>query len=369
MIFLFGTLRYEPLLKRVSGEELALTPARLPGWRIAAVKGKAFPMLVPDADAMAEGFLIDPSDEARARIHHYEDAFGYVPVSEAIATADGEVQAELYRPKKAPGVQDGAWSLDVWTETNAERALIAAAEIMSYQGRFSGEALQFRFGQIEARAQSRARAEQMQRPKVGSDRTRDQVMLHETRADHAGYFVTTTDRLSHPTFDGGMSEPLVREVFHGADAAIVLPYDPVRDRVLLVDQFRMGPWARGAIYPWQLEPVAGRVDPGESPEDCARREAEEEAGLKLRDLIQVGSGYPSPGCVSEYFYIYVGLCDLPDGTEGHYGVEDEAEDIRTHILDWAQAEDLLTRGEADNVPLILALVWLSRERSRLRALG
>ena len=66
---------------------------------------------------------------------------------------------------------------------------------------------------------------------------------------------------------------------------------------------------------------------------------------------------------------YPDPANMPDGTEGHYGVEDEAEDIRTHILDWAQAEDLLTRGEADNVPLILALVWLSRERSRLRALG
>ncbi|MGB2201575.1 MAG: NUDIX domain-containing protein [Pseudooceanicola atlanticus] len=369
MIFLFGTLRYEPLLKRVSGEELALTPARLPGWRIAAVKGKAFPMLVQDAGSVAEGVLIDPSNEARARIHHYEDAFAYLPQSEVV-TCDGEsIPADLYRPTTPPGDPDGAWSLEAWIESSADRALLAAAEIMSYQGRFSGGALQFRFGQIEARAQSRVRAGQMPRPQVGSDVARDKVDLLETRADHAGYFVTTTNRLSHPTFGGDMSEPLVREVFHGADAAIVLPYDPSRDRILLVDQFRMGPWGRGATYPWQLEPVAGRIDPGESPEACARRETEEEAGLVLQKLLPIGSGYPSPGCVTEYFYIYVGLCDLPDGAEGHHGVEDEAEDIRTHILDWAQAEDLLTRGEADNVPLILALVWLSRERSRLRALG
>lgn len=369
MIFLFGTLRYEPLLKRVSGEELALTPARLPGWRIAAVKGKAFPMLVPDADAMAEGVLIDPSHDAIARIHHYEDAFAYLPQTEVVTCGGDSIQADLYRPVTPPGDPDGAWSLEAWIESSADRAMIAAAEIMSYQGRFSGRALQFRFGQIEARAQSRVRAGQMPRPQIGSDRMRDEVQLQDSRSDHVGYFVTSTNTLSHPTFAGGMSGPLEREVFLSSDAVILLPYDPVRDRILLVEQFRMGPWGRGATYPWQLEPVAGRIDPGEGPEDCARREAEEEAGLPLRDLIQVGSGYPSPGCVSEYFYIYVGLCDLPDGTEGHYGVEDEAEDIRTHILDWAQAEDLLTRGEADNVPLILALVWLSRERSRLRALG
>jgi nudix-type nucleoside diphosphatase (YffH/AdpP family) len=141
----------------------------------------------------------------------------------------------------------------------------------------------------------------------------------------------------------------------------------VRDRILLVEQFRMGPWRRGATYPWMLEPVAGRVDPGETPESTARREAVEEAGLTLRGLERIGSGYPTPGYSTEYFHVFLGLCDLPDGIEGHHGEAEEHEDIRTHVLDWAQAEDLLSRGEADNMPLVLALVWLSRERSRLRA--
>ena len=93
----------------------------------------------------------------------------------------------------------------------------------------------------------------------------------------------------------------------------------------------------------------------------------EEAGLTLRGLERIGSGYPTPGYSTEYFHVFLGLCDLPDGIEGHHGEAEEHEDIRTHVLDWAQAEDLLSRGEADNMPLVLALVWLSRERSRLRA--
>ena len=78
--------------------------------------------------------------------------------------------------------------------------------------------------------------------------------------------------LRAPLFGGGQSAPLLREVFVATDAALVLPYDPLRDRVLLVEQFRMGPYGRGDPRPFLLEPVAGRIDAGETPEEAARRE-------------------------------------------------------------------------------------------------
>jgi nudix-type nucleoside diphosphatase (YffH/AdpP family) len=151
-----------------------------------------------------------------------------------------------------------------------------------------------------------------------------------------------------------------------ADAVTVLPYDPVRDRVLLIEQFRTGPLARGDVAAWQLEAIAGRIDPGETPQDAARREAVEEAGLTLDTLIPVAGYYPSPGAISEFLYSYVALVDLPDGSAGIFGVEGEAEDIRGHLIPFAQMMDLVASGEIANAPLILTALWLQRERARLR---
>ena len=85
-----------------------------------------------------------------------------------------------------------------------------------------------------------------------------------------------------------------RELFERGDAAVVLPYDPLREEIVLVEQFRLGALER-AGDPWLLEPVAGIIEPGEAPPAVARREAAEEAGLELLDLVPIGSYFPSPG--------------------------------------------------------------------------
>lgn len=368
-LFLFGTLRYRRMLHLIAGQALEPTPAVLPGWRLGGDAGLGYPILVQDAQEQAAGEAVTVRSDVLDRLVHYEDAYGYSAREVVIRIGTEDLPAKVFVPQDGDWTPTGAFSLDDWIVRAGDRSVEAAREIMRYFGRFSGAALQFRTGQIEARAQGRVNAARMARPKVGWDCSADRIEVTGAQADHAGYFVAETVTLRHPQFDGGMSEEITREVFVAADAAIILPYDPVRDRVLLVEQFRMGPWRRGATYPWMLEPVAGRVDPGETPEDCVRREAVEEAGLELREVIEIGTGYPTPGYSTEYFYIYCGLCDLPDGTEGQHGQEDEHEDIRTHVLDWAQAEDLLSGGEANNIPLVLALTWLSRERSRLRASG
>ncbi|WP_136637564.1 gamma-glutamylcyclotransferase [Pseudooceanicola onchidii] len=368
-VFLFGTLRHPPLLEAVAGQAVPTRPAQLPGWQVHGVAGQVFPILIEEPGQVAQGEVVEVTPEVLDRLVHYEDAFGYVLRDVTVHIDGADHPAKLFVPEVQDWSPAGEWSLDTWVEKASARAIFGAAEIMGYMGRFAGPALQFRRGQVEARAHGRVDAGQMSAPKVGWDQTGDQVVVNQRAADHAGYFVTETVNLRHPTFSGGMSDAITREVFLSADAAIVLPYDPVRDRILLVEQFRMGPWARGARYPWMLEPVAGRIDPGESAEDCMRREAEEEAGITLGRLIKIGSGYPTPGYSTEYFHIYCGLCDLPDGSEGRHGVATEHEDIRTHVLTWAQAEDLLSRGEANNIPLVLALTWLSRERPHLRASG
>jgi ADP-ribose pyrophosphatase len=183
---------------------------------------------------------------------------------------------------------------------------------------------------------------------------------------HAGFFGLDVWQLRHRRFDGSMSPMLTREVFVVGDAVTVLPYDPVRDRVLLIEQVRMGPIGRGDPLPWQLEAIAGRIDAGETPEEAARREAVEEAGLTLGALEKVAEYYPTPGAVAEYLYSYVALCDLPDGVAGVFGAADEAEDIKGHLLSFDQLVEVMVAGEIGNAPLLLTVLWLQRERARLR---
>jgi nudix-type nucleoside diphosphatase (YffH/AdpP family) len=136
---------------------------------------------------------------------------------------------------------------------------------------------------------------------------------------------------------------------------------------LLVEQFRTGPLARGEPNPWMIEAIAGRVDPGETPEQAALREAGEEAGITIERLIEAPRYYPSPGAKSEFIYSYIGIADLPDGAGAPGGVADEGEDIRPHLLSFEALLGLVNTGEAGNAPLILLTLWLDRMRDRLRA--
>jgi nudix-type nucleoside diphosphatase (YffH/AdpP family) len=158
----------------------------------------------------------------------------------------------------------------------------------------------------------------------------------------------------------------MREVMAGADAALVLPYDEARDRILLVEQFRAGPARRGDPQPWILEPVAGLVDAGETPDHAARREAQEEAGLRLDRLERMFEGYASPGNATDHFYAFLALCDLPDDHATTGGLESEQEDLRLHLLAFDDAMRLIETGEANAMPLISMLLWLDRWRAGRR---
>jgi nudix-type nucleoside diphosphatase (YffH/AdpP family) len=181
------------------------------------------------------------------------------------------------------------------------------------------------------------------------------------------YFQVEEHEVRFAQFTGGMSQEVKRACFVMGDAVTVLPYDPARDRVLVVEQFRYGPYVRGDLRPWSLEPIAGRIDPGEAPEAAVRREAREEAGLEIGALHHVAAYYPSPGAITEYLHSYVGLTDLPDEVAGVGGLEEEAEDIRAQVLSFKALMALLASGEAQNGPLILTALWLQANRAGLRA--
>lgn len=243
-------------------------------------------------------------------------------------------------------------------------ALALAQAVMAGFGHLSPDAVRARLGSLRVAAASAARAADAagRGLRAGSG----EVALHARRPSHAGFFGLDVLDLAHRRFDGAMSPNLRREVFVSGDAVTVLPYDPIRDRVLVVEQFRAGPLGRGDPLPWQLEAIAGRIDPGETPEDCARREAVEEAGLYLGRLEKVADYYPSPGAMTEFIYSFVALCDLPDSSAGVFGQIDEAEDIRGQILPFEALMAAVAGGEVANAPLILTALWLQRERGRLR---
>src|SRR5262245_19533525 len=151
------------------------------------------------------------------------------------------------------------------------------------------------------------------------------VELVEHVVAYQGRFRVSRYKLRHGLHQGGQSKILNREVFERGHAAAVLPYDPRRDEVVLIRQFRAGPYVAGR-HPWTWEIVAGVIEQGEAPEELIRREAVEEAALKIRDTIAVHDLILSPGACSETCAIFVGHVDT-EGAGGVFGLEEEGENI------------------------------------------
>lgn len=365
--FFYGTLCHAPLLACVLGRTVPARMATLPDHAVHWAEGGAFPLILPRKGAMAQGLLLqDLTEEDVARLDFYEGGFGYltrmIPVD-----ADGrQVVARVYFPE--PGLWQPAapWSLADWVARYGAAALATAAAFMSHRGKQPAERLAARYGAMLTRGAAHVRAQTAQPATLRHAARPDDVTVAEIRHPYAKFFAVEEWHIGWRQFDGAMGAPAERAVFVMADAVTVLPYDPVRDRVLLIEQFRAGPLARGDSAAWQLEAVAGRIDPGETPAEAARREALEEAGLTLDSLIPVADYYPSPGAITEYLYSYVALVDLPDGSAGIFGLPEEAEDIRGHLLPFDRMMDLVASGEIANAPLILTALWLQRERPRLR---
>ena len=154
-----------------------------------------------------------------------------------------------------------------------------------------------------------------------------------------------------------------REVFIRGEAVGVLLFDPVRDVIALVEQFRCGPFCHGG-EPWQMELVAGMVEPGESPGEVASRESVEEANCVIEALLPISEYYPSPGGCSEYVYVLCGKSDL-SRAGGIFGLAEEHEDIRVQVLSCERAFADLAAGKFRNAMTIIALQWLQLNKARV----
>ncbi|CAM4152297.1 NUDIX domain-containing protein [Vreelandella rituensis] len=193
----------------------------------------------------------------------------------------------------------------------------------------------------------------------------DDVELQQRRCLYQGFFRLEALELRHRLFDGGWSKTMLREVHQRFDAVGVLLYDAQRDTLVLVEQFRPGA-IDDARSPWKLEVVAGLIKDGESLDEVARREAFEEAGADIGELIKMHSYYPSPGACNEEVTLFCGLIDS-QGMGGIHGLAEEHEDIRVHVVSYARAWELLEQGRLDNAMCLISLYWLAAQRALLMA--
>lgn len=196
--------------------------------------------------------------------------------------------------------------------------------------------------------------------------TREDVEILASGGLHEGFVRVQRHRVRHRLFAGGWSQPQEREVVHQSQSATVLPYDPGRELVVLIEQFRLPALLAGGD-PWQIEVVAGLLDkPDEAPEAVARREAQEEAGLEVTALDRVGSLLSSPGASTEVIHHFIGKVDA-GAVDGLHGLLEEQEDIRPQVLPLETAWAMLEAGEIGNAPAWICLAWLKLHHERLRA--
>lgn len=187
--------------------------------------------------------------------------------------------------------------------------------------------------------------------------------LLKSESKYQGFFKIDLCHIQHETYQGGLIE-VKRELFHRGDAVAVLMYDPAKDKVILLEQFRVGAIA-DENGPWLLEIVAGMVEQGESVSDVARRECMEESGVEVHSFENIHSFYSSPGGCSEKIHILCALVDS-DKAEGFHGVAHEGEDIKVMAIDYAELHDLMLSGKICAAIPIIALQWLELNRKRLR---
>lgn len=193
------------------------------------------------------------------------------------------------------------------------------------------------------------------------------VEIKSKKRVYQGFFGMDRYEMTYPRFDGKQQKVLVREIFErDHDAVAILPYDPATDEVQLIEQFRPGALS-DPDSPWLIEVVAGMIDDGETPEQAAVRELNEEAGLNISagDLIRICAQYPSPGGASECTTLYLAKTDL-SSLEKHGGVEDESEDIRVFKVRAEDAFRECENGRIHNAAALITLMYLRLHHAELR---
>ncbi len=192
----------------------------------------------------------------------------------------------------------------------------------------------------------------------------EDVQLIRRELCFKGFFSLERLHFKFRRFDGSWSSEVAREVFVRGEATCVLPYDASTGQIILLEQVRAGVLLDSEQSPWLFELVAGINEAGEAPADVARREAQEEANLSLLELIEIPAFYPSPGGATERIHLFCARVEAA-GAGGVYGLAEEDEDIRVHVVALEDALAMVASGQINNAPAIIAIQWLALNRAKV----
>jgi len=195
-----------------------------------------------------------------------------------------------------------------------------------------------------------------------SDKTFEIVRKEEL---YSGYFRADRWHVRYERHDGTWSDEHGIEVFDRGPATCVLPYDAARDTVVLVEQFRVAA-IQTTAPPWLIEAIAGAMKPGEEPDEVARREAMEEAGLELGHLRKIMAFLPSCGAVTEELHVFIGEADSSTA-DGYHGLADEHEDIKVHTMPFDEALAMVEDGRIVAANTVVPVLWLALHKDEIRA--
>lgn len=186
--------------------------------------------------------------------------------------------------------------------------------------------------------------------------------IDATEILYHGFYRMDKLTVTHQQFNGGKLT-IQRELMDRHDAVCVLLADLKAEKFILIEQFRVG--ALAEENPWLIELVAGLIDKDETPEDVARREAMEEAGVDLKRLHFITRYLPSAGGSNERIYLYVAEADS-QAASGVHGLDEEGEDIRVHTVPFAQAYQWVEDSVINNAAAIIALQWFRLNQETLQ---
>ena len=191
-----------------------------------------------------------------------------------------------------------------------------------------------------------------------------QFEIIDRKVGYQGFFRLEKYRLRHTLFAGGWSDEIDRELFMRGNCVAVLLYDPDADKVVLIEQFRVG----GILQPekaWMLEIVAGAIEEGETAEEVAYRESMEEAGCEIQELMLINGFYTTPGGSSEWITLFCGKVDSIH-VGGIHGLDHEHEDIMVRAVHFDEVYQMLEDRLIESAIPILAIQWLALNRAKLR---
>ena len=369
-IFVFGTLRSDTLRKIVLGRDMSsddICEATIRNFQVYWAKEGPFPVMIPEPNSEAYGLVLKNLSEPDVeRLNYYELGFDYVLATTSVETHAGQIGVSAYFCNRSDMATSKLWSYDDWLSDHSEIQYLAAREFLDFFGTKFGDTAQVMYNSILKRAE--VFVSESSTPssalEIGPDLNTN-IQIEDLKREYLGFFALNQVDLKYPFFDNSTSGLKSRTILMGSEASLILPYDPILDKVLLVEQFRIGPFCRGDKAPWVYEPVAGMIEFGEKPEDAAKREVFEEAGIQVTNLVKINSGYPNPGEATTYFYNYIGIVDLSDYSPGIYGVRDEGEDIRTHVIDFKEVLSWSISNKLRVLPLTTMVLWLALNKLKL----